>query len=105
MGLHVMFGSLRGPVGLCREIIAPRRRVSCWRDTFQAGDCEPDGGAAPVLRSWTGRRHRDFDAADADAHECADLEQLEPNGAAGRPRELGIVETDAAQGSHQDVSH
>jgi hypothetical protein len=54
--------------GLCREIIAlPRRRVSCLRDTFQVGDCEPDGSTAPLLRSRAGRRHGYFDATDANA--------------------------------------
>jgi hypothetical protein len=42
------------------------------------------------LRGRTARRHRDLDAADADAHERTDLEQLETNGAAGGLGELGV---------------
>ena len=33
------------------------------------------------------------------------FEKLEPDGAASCLREVGIVEADAAQGAHQDVSH
>ena len=59
-------------------------------------------------QSWAAgqdRRHGDPDAADADANQRTDLEELEPDGAASRLREVGIVEADAAQGAHQDVSH
>src|SRR6478752_2868424 len=75
-------------------MIAPRRGVSCRRGAGQGGDCEPDCGAAPVSRGRTSGRHGELDAADADAHERADLEQLEPDGAAGGLGEVGIVEPD-----------
>ncbi len=65
---------------------------TCWRGAGDGGDCEPDCGAAPVLCGGTGRRHGDLDAADADAHERANFEQLETDGAAGGLREVGIVE-------------
>src|SRR5437667_7016195 len=90
---------------LCRARIAPRRRVSCGRGAGLCGGGEPDRSEAPDLRGRTGRRHRDLDAADADAHERTDLEQLEANGAAGSLGKLGIVEPDPAQGAQQDISH
>ena len=86
-------------------MIAPRRGVSCRRGAGQGGDCEPDCGAAPVSRGRTSGRHGELDAADADAHERADLEQLEPDGAAGGLGEVGIVEPDTAQSTQQDISH
>src|SRR6266536_2179615 len=76
-----------------------RRRVSCGRGAGLCGGGEPDRSEAPDLRDRTGRRHRDLDAADADAHERTDLEQLEANGAAGSLGKLGIVEPDTAQGA------
>jgi hypothetical protein len=82
-------------------MIAPRRGVSCRRGAGQGGDCEPDCGAAPVSRGRTSRRHGDLDATDADAHKRADLEQLEPDGAAGGLGEVGIVEPDTAQSIEQ----
>src|SRR5512139_3617611 len=88
------FLGLRGPMSFCRAMITPRRRVSCRRGAGDGGDCEPECGAAPVLLCRTGRRHGELDASGADAHQRADLEQLEPDGAAGRLREVGIVEPD-----------
>src|SRR6266702_3758025 len=59
-----------------------RGLVGCAAQGSRRGG-EPDRSEAPDLRGRTGRRHRDLDAADADAHERTDLEQLEANGAAG----------------------
>ena len=90
-------------------LVAARGRaaagVSCGRGAGDGCDGETDRGTSPVLGGRTGRRHGDLDAADADANQRADLEELEPDGAASRLREVGIVEADAAQGAHQDVSH
>ena len=85
--------------------VAPRRGLSCGRGAGDGCDDETDCGTSPIFGSRTGRRHGDFDAADADANQRTDLEELEPDGAASRLREVGIVEADAAQGAHQDVSH
>src|SRR5262249_30041158 len=52
-----------------------------------------------------GRLDGDPDATDADTHERADLEQLEPDGAAGGVGEVGTVESDAAQGAEQNIGH
>ena len=90
-------------VGAAR--VAPRRGMSCGRGAGDGCDGETDRGPSPILGGRTGRRHGDLDAADADANQRADLEELEPDGAASRLREVGIVEADAAQGAHQDVSH
>jgi len=94
-----------GAVGLCRVMVAPRRRVSCRRGASLCGGAEADGSEPPDLRGRTARRHRDLDAADADAHERADLEQLETNGAAGGLGELSVVETNTARSAQQDISH
>ena len=50
-----------------------------------------------------GRRHGDLDAAHAFAHLGADLQELEPDGAAGGGRELGVAQTDAAQRREQHI--
>jgi alkyl sulfatase BDS1-like metallo-beta-lactamase superfamily hydrolase len=56
------------------------------------------------LGGRTGRRHGDLDAADADANQRTDLEELEPDGAASRLREVGIVEADAEYEGKSDVA-
>src|SRR5882672_9992707 len=94
-----LFSGLRGSVDFAARSLAPRRRVSCGRGARQGGEREANGGAAPVLGDRTSRRHGDLDAADADAHERTDLEQLETDGAAGGLSELGIMQADAAQGA------
>ena len=71
--LVVAVSGLRGPVGWCRAMVAPRQRVSCRRGTGRCGGGEPNGGAGPVLGDWASRRHRNLDAADADAHERAEI--------------------------------
>ena len=83
---------------------APRRGVSCGRGAGDGCDGETDRGTSPILGGRTGRRHGDLDAADADANQRTDLEELEPDGAASRLREVGIVEADAAQGAHQSIA-
>ena len=90
-------------VGAAR--VAPRRGVSCGRGAGDGCDGETDRGTSPILGGRTGRRHGDLDAADADANQRTDLEELEPDGAASRLRGVGIVEANAAQGARQDVSH
>src|SRR6266705_1215698 len=50
---------------------------------------------APGLGCRTARGHRDFDAANAYAHESADLEQLETNGAAGCFGKMCVMQPDA----------
>ena len=64
-----------------------------------------DCGAGPVLGGRTGGRHGDLDAANAQAHDRTDLEQLEPNGAASRFGEVGVMQADTAQGTEQHVGH
>ena len=44
-----------------------------------------------------------MDAAGGDSHQGAELEQLQPDGRAGRGRELGMREADPAQRAHQHV--
>src|SRR5271166_1273787 len=86
-------GSRRGGAchaGEARAMAAMARRIAARPQSWAAGQ---------------GRRHGDLDAADADANQRTDLEELEPDGAASRLREVGIVEADATQGAHQDVSH
>lgn len=52
-----------------------------------------------------GAGHGYADAADAAGDLGADLEQPEPDGAAGRALERGVGQREAAQGGHQDVGH
>src|SRR5271157_2976539 len=63
-------------VGAAR--VAPRRGVSCGRGAGDGCDGETDRGTSPILGGRTGRRHGDLDAADADANQRTDLEELEP---------------------------
>ena len=84
---------------------ASRRRVSVGRSARVSCRDETGGGEPPDLGCGTARRHRNFDAADAHAHESADLEQLETNGAAGGFGELRVMKSDAAQGAEQHVGH
>jgi hypothetical protein len=53
-----------------------------------------DGGA--LVLKWAGGGHRDLDAADADPHQRADLEQLEADRTAGRLGELGVSQGNPA---------
>jgi hypothetical protein len=51
-----------------------------------------------------GRGHRDLDAAHADPHQHADLEQLEADGAAGRAGELRVLESKTPQCADEHIS-
>src|SRR5712692_4477834 len=84
---------------------ASRRRVSDGRGASVCCRDETGGGEPPDLSCGTARGHRDFDATDAYAHESADLEQLEANGAAGCFGKLRMMQPDAAQGAEQHVGH
>jgi len=53
----------------------------------------------------TGGGHRDLDAADADPHQRANLEQLEADRTAGRLGELRVPQGNLAQGADQHISH
>jgi selenocysteine lyase/cysteine desulfurase len=50
----------------------------------------------PITTVWAGRGHGDLDAAHAEPHLGADLQELEPDGAAGGGGELGVPEADPA---------
>ena len=90
--------------GFCRDDRAAAARVMRAR---RAPGRRLRGGLrrGPSLGGRTSRRHGDLDAADADANERADLEQLETDGAAGGLGERGIVQADAAQGAQQHIGH
>src|SRR5437667_12150683 len=51
------------------------------------------------------RGHGELDAAYAGAHQRANLQQLEADGAAGGAGELSVGEADATQGAEQDIGH
>src|SRR6516162_11522788 len=93
-------GSSVGRLVDATRLVAPRQRVSCRRGTGGGGG-EPYGGAGPIFGDRAGRGHCDIDAADADAHERADLEQLETKGAAGGVGEGGALEGDPAHRAQQ----
>src|SRR5271169_2675547 len=96
-GLSFMFSGSPWSCRLCRVMGAPRRHVSGWGCAGVCSGRKPDGGLAPIMGGRTGRRHRDLDAANADAHQRTDLEQLETNGAAGGVGEFGAVESDTTR--------
>ena len=50
-----------------------------------------------------GRGHGNLDPAHAHSHLGTDLQELEPDGAAGRAGELGVAEPDPAQRVEEDV--
>src|SRR5215468_6453380 len=81
-----------------------RRRVSGGR---AAGACggEPTGGLTPDISGGTGRCHPDFNPADAEPHQSADLEQLETNGATRGVGKVRLIQADATQGAQQHVGH
>jgi hypothetical protein len=54
-------------------------------------------GDGELVVVGAGRGHRDLDAAHADPHQRAHLEQLEADGAAGRLDELRVLESAAPQ--------
>ena len=69
-----------------------------------------EGGAAQIeIREVVlglvraGRGHGDLDPAHALAHLGADLQELEPDRAAGGAGELGVAQTDAAQSFEQHI--
>src|SRR5437667_12306524 len=74
----VSVGLVMMPRGL--RVAASRVR---WRGAGICRGGKTAGSEPPGLGCRTARGHRDFDAANAYAHESADLEQLETNGAAG----------------------
>src|SRR5512132_518057 len=79
---------------------ARRRRAS-----GSAGWCAQPGmrqDELGVMRA--GRSDGDLDATDGDGDAGAEFEQLQADGAAGRLRQLGVRQTDPAQGLEQDVS-
>ncbi len=68
----------------------------------------PGAGRGPVRKSsliGTAGSHGDLDASHAGGDDGADLEQGQADGAAGRLGEASVLETDAAQGTEQDIGH
>ena len=62
-------------------------------------------GEGELVLLGAGRSHCDLDSAHADPHQRADLQQLEPDRAAGCLGELGVAQGDAAQGAEQYIGH
>src|SRR4249919_2330331 len=82
-----------GPWGDCRDF--GRRRGGA---SGEAG-C----GETPFVGVGTGRGERDLDAPGADADETGELEELEPDRAAGRLGVLGMGEADAPECAEESV--
>ena len=97
---------LRVPVGLwvMPSIGALRRRVSGGRAVL-GGVGQAAGGAAPFFGSGAGRGHGNPDATDGDADQRPDLQELEPDGAAGGVRKGGFGKADAPQRADQHIGH
>src|SRR6516165_10056310 len=81
-----------------------RRRVSGGR---AAGACggKATGGLTPDISCGTGRCHPDFDPADAELHQSADLKQLETDGAAGGVDKVRLIQADATQRAQEYIGH
>src|SRR5260370_686336 len=90
----------------------------CWSSVAtgagrfrQAGSGGVDGGAENAMGRgkdglvWTSGRHGEFDPADADGDEGADLEQLAANSAAGGVSEIGRLQGQTAQAVDENVRH
>ena len=63
------------------------------------------GGAAPVACRWTCRGYGEVDAANRAAHQRADLQELEADGATGGVCKDGAGESDAPQRADEHVGH
>src|SRR5512147_16075 len=66
-------------------------------DSSGSDVAEPGMRESEFVGSWAGRGYRHLDAADADADQRPDLQQLEAEGAAGGLGGLGMRQADAAQ--------
>ena len=64
---------------------------------------EAGGGEAPFVGVGTGRGERELDAPRADADEAGELEELEPDRAAGRVGELRVREADAPERAQENI--
>src|SRR3981081_1421933 len=77
-----------------RKLNGSGRRVSDGRGAGLGGVSQTACGAGPIFRGWTGRGHGDLDAAYGDAHQRPDLQEHEPDGAAGGVRKGGFGQAD-----------
>ena len=60
-------------------------------------------GERPEFLPGITRSHGDLDPALGYFHPCANLQQLEAEGAAGGPGQICALQGDAAQGTDQDL--
>ena len=64
---------------------------------------ETGGGDAPFVGIGAGRGEGELDAPRADADEAGELEELEPDRAAGRVGELSVDEADAPDRADENI--
>ena len=90
-GRDVGVGFSSGPVG--DAAVLARRSFACQTGASRARAASARRRAAwpQCSGGWAGRGHGDLDAADADPHQRADLEELETDRAAGGLGELGMA--------------
>ena len=74
------------------------------RERSEGGALQVEVGEVVLGLVGAGRGHRDLDPAHAAPHLGADLQQLEPDGAAGRGGELGVAQADAPERLEQHIS-
>src|SRR5579871_4271414 len=80
--------------------------VACAAVWFVSGLCAECGVCeGPVALPWMSGGHGDLDAADGDANQGADLEELEADGTAGGVGQLGRLEAEAAQSVEQHIGN
>src|SRR3974390_1506161 len=74
----------------------------------RSGGCslgQAAGSATPVVGPRTSGGHCDLDAADADAYQRTDLEELETDGAAGGVGEGSVGQADPPQSTKEHIGH
>src|SRR5262245_57225232 len=82
-----------------------RRRVSGRGTSRLRRSIETCGRSTPGAGHGATRRHRNLDAAHADPHERADLQQFETDGAAAGLRKWRMIQPNSAHRTHQHVGH
>src|SRR5215217_8528023 len=69
------------------------------------GDDQAGMGEPPLGGSWASCGHGDLHTTRTDAHERADLQELEADRAAGRGGKPSVGQPDPAQRADENVSH
>ena len=83
---------LRSPLGLGG--VLRKRRLAAHASSWEPRACEPRRSETPFRSGRTGGGERDLDPARGDFHQSADLQQLQPDRAAGCGGKLRVSKAD-----------